>query len=337
MLIRRNLEKFCAEISLDRKLVQAAGGNVSWKEDNTLWVKASGTWLADAEIKDIFIPVDLGSLRQSFTRKFFSVSPEVLDGYKLKPSIETLLHAVMPQKIVVHLHPVEILPWLVAANHKQGFGNIVASIGQERLISYQKPGEQLAEEIYYRLLQEPKLSYLFLQNHGIVIGGETIGEIRKLLGTIISSYGVKEKHKRYVSNVPTQKQMPSHSIYSRIDDEEIQALVTDKNLYQRLHTSWALYPDHIIFLGANPVLFKSLDELSKYEMSTSKPSPVVFVENVGIFATKLLSKAKYEQLRCYFDVLVRLPEQCEVNNLSALDIRDLTNWDAEKYRIKLER
>ena len=37
-------------------LVQGAGGNVSWKEEDTLWVKASGTWLSDASAEDIFLP-----------------------------------------------------------------------------------------------------------------------------------------------------------------------------------------------------------------------------------------------------------------------------------------
>ena len=39
---------YCAHIGADPLLVQGAGGNVSWKEDGTLWIKASGKWLAGA-------------------------------------------------------------------------------------------------------------------------------------------------------------------------------------------------------------------------------------------------------------------------------------------------
>ena len=57
--IEEQVKAFCAWIGKDPLLVQGAGGNVSWKDGDTLWVKASGTWLADATEKDIFVPVDL--------------------------------------------------------------------------------------------------------------------------------------------------------------------------------------------------------------------------------------------------------------------------------------
>ncbi|NBZ97128.1 MAG: class II aldolase, partial [Proteobacteria bacterium] len=51
--VRNQVQRYCTSIARDRMHVQAAGGNVSWKSDNTLWIKASGTWLADAERRDI--------------------------------------------------------------------------------------------------------------------------------------------------------------------------------------------------------------------------------------------------------------------------------------------
>ena len=46
----------CTMFGANPLLVQGAGGNVSWKEEDTLWVKASGTWLSDASAEDIFLP-----------------------------------------------------------------------------------------------------------------------------------------------------------------------------------------------------------------------------------------------------------------------------------------
>jgi rhamnose utilization protein RhaD (predicted bifunctional aldolase and dehydrogenase) len=43
--------------------VQIATGNTSIKVGPKLWIKASGTWLADAEKKDIFIPEDFAGIR----------------------------------------------------------------------------------------------------------------------------------------------------------------------------------------------------------------------------------------------------------------------------------
>ena len=57
------LRRMSARVGRNILLVQGAGGNSSIKHDDILWVKASGTWLADAEQKDIFVPVPLGAAR----------------------------------------------------------------------------------------------------------------------------------------------------------------------------------------------------------------------------------------------------------------------------------
>jgi rhamnose utilization protein RhaD (predicted bifunctional aldolase and dehydrogenase) len=36
------VKTYCSQIGADPLLVQGAGGNASWKEGDTLWIKASG-------------------------------------------------------------------------------------------------------------------------------------------------------------------------------------------------------------------------------------------------------------------------------------------------------
>lgn len=48
-------------IGTDLSLVQGSGGNTSIKDGNVLWVKASGTWLSEAEEKNILVPINLSS------------------------------------------------------------------------------------------------------------------------------------------------------------------------------------------------------------------------------------------------------------------------------------
>src|SRR3954464_12991143 len=105
--MRDQVRTYCAVIGADPLLVQGAGGNVSWKDGDTLWIKASGTWLADATRKDIFVPVDLAHLRAAIDAGAMDVQPRTVGESALRPSIETLLHALMPQPVVVHLHAVE--------------------------------------------------------------------------------------------------------------------------------------------------------------------------------------------------------------------------------------
>jgi len=37
----RQVLQFCSRIGSDSTLVQGAGGNISWKDGNILWIKAS--------------------------------------------------------------------------------------------------------------------------------------------------------------------------------------------------------------------------------------------------------------------------------------------------------
>ncbi len=55
--VLKELRRMSARVGKNILLVQGAGGNSSVKHGDVLWVKASGTWLADAEDKDIFVPV----------------------------------------------------------------------------------------------------------------------------------------------------------------------------------------------------------------------------------------------------------------------------------------
>ena len=74
------IKSYCAQIGSDPLLVQGAGGNVSWKDGNTLWIKGSGSWLSDALDDEIFIPVDLYNLNKAIKNSNFKFTPEVLYG-----------------------------------------------------------------------------------------------------------------------------------------------------------------------------------------------------------------------------------------------------------------
>ena len=101
--MHKEISTFCAKIGENRLLVQGAGGNASWKDFDTLWIKGSGTWLADAEKKDIFVPVNLSAIKNSICADKFDVKISSNQNYPYQPSIETVLHALMPQSIVLHL------------------------------------------------------------------------------------------------------------------------------------------------------------------------------------------------------------------------------------------
>ena len=182
--LKASVIEYCSAIGSDPLLVQGAGGNASWKESGTLWVKASGTWLAEAAEKNIFVPVDLAHLRTAIQNCDFSVTPRLLGESVLRPSIETLMHALMPHRVVVHLHAIEILAHLVRENCQAEFLSLLPPSIHWAMVDYHKPGAALAAGVYDALTQNPDANVIFLKNHGVVIGGADISEINANLSAL---------------------------------------------------------------------------------------------------------------------------------------------------------
>jgi len=169
MSLHESVRQFCSDIGKDRLLVQGAGGNVSWKENGVLWIKASGTWLAEAGEKDIFVPVQLDHLTTSLKNGDYAVAPRAASSSPLKPSIETLLHALMPHRIVVHVHAIEVLAHLVRKDFDLANYPALDPSLNARTVEYCKPGAELAEAVARQLDGTASTRVVFLKNHGVII------------------------------------------------------------------------------------------------------------------------------------------------------------------------
>lgn len=330
--IVEQVKEYCAQIGRNSLLVQGPGGNISWKDKGTLWIKASGAWLADAEKNEIFVPVDYFSLRAAIDNGNFSIIPKVIGDSTLRPSIETMLHALMPHKVVLHLHVVEILAHLVRQNPQQAFENLIGDSVNWTFVDYFKPGEKLAEAVQIALQKVPEADVVLLKNHGVVIGGKNIDDIRIILTKLVSclrnpiailpSVGAR-------NNVFPQLQTDS---YKLCRDLELNQLATHPQLSSRLEKAWVLYPDHAVFLGPKPTILKYFEELEDLELLLENKPAFIFMLNVGIYEIKTVSLAERAQLRCYYDVLTRQSLSHKLEVLTPASVDDLINWDAEQYR-----
>ncbi|CNL11215.1 class II aldolase/adducin family protein [Yersinia proxima] len=333
--LRNSVTAYCGKIGTDPLLIQGAGGNVSWKDNDTLWIKASGTWLAEAPEKDIFVPVDLLHMQAALNQGDFSASPIVCGKSKLRPSIETQLHALMPHKVVVHVHSVIVLAHLVCNGWYEDFQALLGDAIPWAAVGYKKPGAELAEAVSSALEMTKDAKVVFLQNHGVVIGGYDIADIELTLNIIIqsllSSLKPQPEHLVEIKSIPAV----NDSSYTPIYDANIHELVINPDLFSHLNPCWALYPDHVVFLGAGPSTFESTEEFHEY-LSVNKVQPeLVFIKNTGVYVKDSFNKAKLAQLRCYYDVISRVNELSKVNVLTRLQIGELLNWDAEKYRMHI--
>lgn len=327
---------YCDQIGRDPLLVQGAGGNVSWKDGDTLWVKASGTWLAAAS-KDIFVPVDLKQLRVAIESGHFDVKPKTLDGGILKPSIETLLHALMPQKVVVHLHAVEVLAYLVRENCEELFQALLSNCPRWVMVDYHKPGADLANAVNSATAQDSAIKIVFLRNHGVVIGGDDVEEINHTLKLLISqlSNHVGESTLDKPSEMP--RALPGLEGYVPVADGVLHELALDSKLFSALGSAWALYPDHVVFLGAQAHTYPSFEVFSQVIQERGAEPELVFVQGRGVYVKADFTKAKYAQLRCYYEVIRRQPEEVTIRALSEHQVFELLHWDAELYRIQVSQ
>src|SRR5580700_11938317 len=102
------LRDLTARLGSDPLLTQASTGNSSIKLDGVLWIKASGKWMADALDQDILMPLDLAGVIRDCLRR--GLDP--VDRYP-GASVETAMHAVLPHRVVLHVHSVNTIAWAV--------------------------------------------------------------------------------------------------------------------------------------------------------------------------------------------------------------------------------
>ena len=328
--------EYCSTIGADPLLVQGAGGNVSWKNGDTLWVKASGTWLAEAAEKNIFVPVDLQHLRTAIKSGNFSVTPQLQGASVLRPSIETLLHALMPHRVVVHLHAIEILAHLVRDGSHVDLQSLLGTSVHWTMVDYYKPGVALANAVNEALDQKPSVDVIFLKNHGVVIGGVDVAEVSytlNILTTALSTTPTSVCSKPYAElpNIFESTQ------YIPVQDIDIHQLAINTDLFNRLDSDWALCPDHVVFLGAQASVFRTWGAFREENMTQKVQPELVFILGEGVFVKSTFSEAQHAQLRCYYDLLVRQNHLSSISILTDAQIAELLNWDAEQYRMNLSK
>lgn len=325
-----SISEYCALLGRDTLLVQGAGGNISWKEGSTLWVKASGMWLSEAKHRNIFVPVELegslGSLSEFNADSKLSNSP----NYGLRPSIEVALHSLMPHKVVLHLHAVEVLSYLVRLTAKEEIDSRLHGWSDYVYVDYVKPGKSLASEILAKIKAKKIVNTVLMKNHGIVIGGSNIEEVNERLLTLLQVFAASPKNEVNSFKFCESKNLPIFPGYKPVDDTRLHCLATNPQLFSYLD-SWALYPDHIVFLGPKAFKYRTSYEFQEALHGGSKPE-VVFIEGLGVWTVDGISLAKLEQLNCYFEVIVRQPVGSILSELGHQEIQELLEWDAEKFR-----
>ena len=272
-------------LGADPKLVLHGGGNTSVKTSEkdffgdpveVIYVKGSGWDLATIEAEG-FAPVRRDALLKMSMFDELSDSEMVcqqraalLDPSAPNPSIEAILHAVIPQKFVDHTHANAVV---ALTNHKHGESAIREVYGDRVLIiPYVMPGFVLSKETARQLAESDpnSLDGLILMNHGIFTFHEEARKSYELMIELVtmSEEYLSEKAPGFSLPVATPEEdlaalaeirrgvgeLKGSPVYAKLDQSPEAVGFSKREDVADLATRGPLTPDHTIRTKRIPVV-----------------------------------------------------------------------------------
>ena len=180
--------------------VHGGGGNTSFKEGRTLWVKPSGTTLADIKACD-FIALDRSRLAELYTvtppsdaaaRELLvkeMMAQAVLPGGSGRASVEAPLHDSLAARYVVHTHPA-LVNGMTCGN--SGKAACASLFPQALWMNYVDPGYTLCMAVRkaiqrYKADSGREPAVIVLKNHGVFVAADEPDEIRRLYSDLLTA------------------------------------------------------------------------------------------------------------------------------------------------------
>ncbi len=314
----------------DINLIQATGGNTSIKIDGYMIVKASGKHLANAFSENIFVETNPQDYYYNKNGDIKIINPKkssIREG-DLKPSIECNFHALLPKKIILHSHPIEIMAHTML-NSFHSKADLALKGMNWKYINYAKPGEALAMEIAKSMKVDNNI--YILANHGLIVCADTVKEAERLQSNVINKLKLNrrvlkdcelESLENIVESIP-DAYLPNNKIIHTLGSDEWSLELARKSAYS---------PDHAVFCGIYPLIIKDINQDWKRLM---QGHTYAIIEGKGVILFENSGKYLEDMLLAQAEVFARIPVEESVTTLSINQCKDLVNWEAEKYRKKM--
>jgi rhamnose utilization protein RhaD (predicted bifunctional aldolase and dehydrogenase)/NAD(P)-dependent dehydrogenase (short-subunit alcohol dehydrogenase family) len=268
----------------EENLVLHGGGNTSVKteitnlfgeQEQVLYVKGSGWDLATIE-KAGFAPVKLNVLQKMAALDSLSDSDMVnnqraamLDPNAPNPSVEAILHAIIPYKYVDHTHADAVVTITNTPNGKELIETIYGN--KILIIPYIMPGFVLAKKVYEltQNLDWSKLDGMILMNHGVFTFSDDAQEsYTKMIDLVSTAENYLADHQ--VKIVQTSKVKPEllelakirkkvaeiqgNAIVARWDYDDLSVNFANLSNVAEIAVRGPLTPDHVIRTKLAPVI-----------------------------------------------------------------------------------
>jgi len=359
----------------NKEYVIAGGGNTSFKDHETIWIKTSGQALSEltegglvALSRQKLQIISSGSYSEDPLTREEQVKEDlfrsIIDtGKDIRPSVETSLHEIIQYKFVVHLHPTLINGILCSRTAKsltnKLFGDSVL------FVPYTDPGYTLfkkleSEIISYRTKYSHDPQIIFLENHGSFVSADTTEEIRKIYDDII------QKIKEQVTPISDTLPLPFNPILSKVlptirillsGDEPGVLRFRNNSLIARFYQnqqefhkiSLPLTPDIIVYCKTRYLYIEQSSTAEKILDSFRYQLPhfiseygylprVIIIKDMGIFATGD-TFANAESCLDVYEDLIKISYYASlcggIKFLIPEQVSFIDQWEVENYRRKV--
>jgi rhamnose utilization protein RhaD (predicted bifunctional aldolase and dehydrogenase) len=325
-----DLLRFSAQIGRDLLLTQANAGNTSIKINGMLWIKASGKWLVNAAREDIFLPLDL-SKAKSCVRQQRAVDGVVknLSGEDLKPSVETAMHAVLPQRVVVHLHSVNTIAYAIRSDAPECLESKLRGL-RWQWVPYVGSGVPLAQEIKRWLRRSPEFDILILGNHGLVVCGDDCRSVEQLLEQVELRLGsIPRRAPQFDRDFLLH--LVNGSNWRLPEHTRLHSLATDEASTNIL-ANGSLYPCQLMILGG-PDAWRPFYSGLFYEASRNHgPSGRHFliVKDKGVLLSDDITRIELDTLIGLAEIVQRIDATAPIRYLTKPECAEITCSDAHR-------
>ncbi len=354
----------------DPDYVVAGGGNTSWKTETELYIKGSGSSLESID-ENGFVCMDRAKLAAVWTASY-PVDTDARESAVLvdlmaarfpgeqdkRPSVETLLHDILPPAFVVHTHPALVNGITCSAQGEKAARRL---FGEDALwIPSMNPGYVLSRAVKEafeahcaRTGRAP--AFILLQNHGIFIAADSVAGIDAIYGRVmstignriarapdfsgaVSTYGASAEIAARLAALAGNPDAPASVVFRR--DAELARLTADAAAFAPVASAYS--PDHIVYAGSDPLFVDSPEGIEaawRRFLDTKKRTPkILALRGTGIFGIGANEKAARLAVELFMDaakVAAYVESFGGPRFMSQDQIDFINNWEVERYRSKI--
>jgi rhamnose utilization protein RhaD (predicted bifunctional aldolase and dehydrogenase)/NAD(P)-dependent dehydrogenase (short-subunit alcohol dehydrogenase family) len=356
----------------DKDFTIASGGNTSVKNDEVMYVKASGFELGKIG-EEGYVALDRRMLENLKTKKYSSDPEEreaqvksdllksrVYPEQNKRPSVEASVHHAIRYKFVIHMHPTYVNAVMGAKNARKVIDEL---FGDEVVfIPYITPGFILYQEIENQndLYFQSKGRYpqiFFLQNHGVFVAAETTEEVTEKYDRIIGAIKdrinneivnetlpVSEKYLEILPAVRAALSANSLKLAKIRNNTLINAFLESDEKMQ--HLSNPFTPDGIVFCGVRPLVVDQFDtaseilddfaiKLAAFRKKSGYDPKIVVIRGLGVIAPGDNINAANIAIDVFEDILRIAHLSLNFggpNHMEPEHVKFIEEWEVESYR-----